>query len=281
MPSSGTLYVVATPIGNLADISRRAMEVLSAVDIIAAEDTRTSGNLLRQLGVTHRAKWVSHHKFNERARIEALLEALRQGQSVALLSDAGTPCISDPGYLLVRAAADEGLAVVGVPGPCAAVTALSVSGFPAEGFVFVGFLPRRPAEILPLLAPGQTLVFYESPKRIAATTALLAQHFPEAALCLCNDLSKKFEQIYRGAPAAVLAALQANPHAEKGEYTCVAVLPPKKSDAMDEAPLSLEALLVDAMVQTGGSLKEAIQALSAQHGKNALYAASLRLKELF
>ena len=291
---SGTLYIVATPIGNLEEITPRASQVLSEVDLIAAEDTRTTGLMLNLLNI-ETAKLIAYHKFNENARQNLLLEKLRTGQNIALVSDAGTPCISDPGFMLVRTAADAGIPVVGISGPCAVTVALSVSGFPAEPFLFVGFLPRKTGAIVDVLMPlslihGPTLVFYESPKRIAATVELLAVNFPKILLCLCNDLTKKFERIYRGTPSEVLEALQANPHTEKGEYTCVAYLPAlSQEDASAEpeenagsAPV-LESLLVDTMIKSNCSIKEAIQILSSNikdKSKKEIYAASLRLKEL-
>jgi len=268
------LYIVASPIGNIDEISPRALQILEEVDIIAAEDTRNTGLLLSRLGIN--GKLTAYHKFNEKAKQASLLEKLQAGQSVALVSDAGTPCISDPGYLLVKAAAEEGIDVIGVSGPCAAISALSVSGFPAEPFTFLGFLPRKNGAILEIIPHGQTVIFYESPKRVAATMRLFAEHFPESSICLCNDLTKKFEKIYRGSPKEVLEELEANPHFEKGEYTCVVNMPAKQLEA-DDSPC-LESQLLDVMIKSGCSMKEAIKALD--HPKNEVYAASLRLKEL-
>ena len=319
----GTLYIVATPIGNMDEITPRALQVLSEVDIIAAEDTRTTGLMLNRLNI-ETSKLIAYHKFNEAARQNLLVEKLKSGQNIALVSDAGTPCISDPGHLLVKAVSEQGIEIVGVSGPCAVISALCVSGFPAEPFIFVGFLPRKQKAIIEALAPlaplaslapfvslapltsltsfaasdsldsssrialfqhGFTMVFYESPKRIAATVELLAANFPQISLCLCNDLTKKFERIYRGNPMEVLEALRANPHAEKGEYTCVAYMSASSQEAFskenEESLPSLESLLIDIIIKSGCSMKEAIKTLSASHPKNEIYAASLRLKELF
>jgi len=271
----GTLYVVASPIGNLEELSPRALKVLGEADIIAAEDTRTTGHMLGKFGI--KAKLVAYHKFNELARQNFILEKLKNGENIALVSDAGTPCISDPGYLLVRAAADEGFTVVGLSGSCAVTTAISVSGFPAEPFLFVGFLPRKDGAIIKTLSrDSQTIVFYESPRRVISTVELLAEFMPEASLCLCNDLTKKYERIYRGKPSEVLEELQSNPHAEKGEYTCVLYF--CAIQQIEEAT-SLESQLIDIMVKSNCSLKEAIKNLSATKPKNEIYAASLRLKE--
>ena len=279
---SGTLYVVATPIGNMDEITPRALQVLSEADLIAAEDTRNTGLFLNRLDIS--AKLIAYHKFNEASRLDLLLGKLKSGQSIALVSDAGTPCISDPGYLLVKAAADEGVTVVGVSGPCAVITAISVSGFSAEPFLFLGFLPRKAGALVEAMDPlrfGTTIVFYESPKRIAATVALLAANFPEASLCLCNDLTKKFERIYRGSASDVLEALQNNPYAEKGEYTCVVYGLAAVPEEEETGRPSLESQLIDIIVKSGCSMKEAIKILSQNHQKKEVYAASLRLKEIF
>ena len=268
------LYVVASPIGNMDEITPRALQILSQVDIVAAEDTRNTGLFLSRLNIN--AKLTAYHKFNEISKQDFLLEKLQAGESVALISDAGTPCISDPGYLLVKAAADAGIEVIGISGPCAAILALSVSGFPAEPFVYLGFLPRKAGAILEVIPHGQTVVFYESPKRVEGTMELLAEHFPAAQICLCNDLTKKFEKIYRGSPAEVFAELRANHHSEKGEYTCVASIPTQIIE--DESAPSIESQLIDVMVKTGCTVKEAIKKLD--YPKNEVYAASLRLKEL-
>jgi len=303
---SGTLYVVATPIGNLDEITPRSLQILSEVDIIAAEDTRTTGLLFNRLGIEAKAtKFISYHKFNESAKQNTLLEKLQAGQSIALVSDAGTPCISDPGYMLVKAAADMEIPIIGVSGSCAVILALSVSGFPAEPFLFLGFLPRKtPAivEVMSLLLRVPTLIFYESPKRIADTVEILANHFPNIFLCLCNDLTKKFERIYRGTPTEVLENLHDNPNAEKGEYTCLVFMPPLSKNVLSdensvENQPSLESLLIDVMVKSNCSMKDAIKILSSNqksnnqlnfqsshsisYTKNEIYTASLRLKELF
>lgn len=270
--------MVATPIGNIDEINARALAVLSEADYIAAEDTRTTGLLLSRLRVAP-SKFISYHKFNESARQELVLGKLEAGHSVALVSDAGTPCVSDPGYMLVRAAASAGFKVVGVSGSCAVILALSVSGLPAEPFVFVGFMPRK--AVAEAVVCGTTMVFYESPKRIVATMGVFAEKFPEASICLCNDLTKKFEHIYRGSPGEVLEELLANPHAEKGEYTCVAYVP--ESAEVSISPISIEGLLIDTIVKSGCTItmKDAIKILSADYNKKEVYAASLRLKDMF
>lgn len=220
---SGHLYVVATPIGNLRDLSPRALEVLGAVDAICAEDTRTSGALLAHFGV--RRPLLALHEHNEDQIAASLVARLRAGETLALISDAGTPLISDPGFALVRAARAAGLPVVAVPGPCAAVAALSISGLPSDRFLFVGFLPHKPgarrAALEALAAEMATLVIYESSHRIADSLDDLAALFPQRRVCVARELTKLFEESHC-APAVELPAwLAANPHRAKGEFVLV------------------------------------------------------------
>jgi len=292
----GILYIVATPIGNLADMTPRAVEVLAAADMIAAEDTRHSRALLTHFGI--RTPSFSCHKFNEGKRGDFFVSALLEGKNVALISDAGTPSISDPGHKLVSMAAGAGVEVVAVCGANAIAAALSVSGFDASRFMFLGFLPRaakEQAKIWDMLPDGgigalqgfsAPVVFYESPLRIRKTLGWLAETHPMAVICLCNDLTKKFERIYRGMPSDILEELMQNPSAKKGEYTCVALLPVKEMPKDSASELSLEAQLIDTIVKNGCTLKDAASLLhdvQKQHrkpDKKAIYAASLRLKEI-
>ncbi|MBQ3866243.1 MAG: 16S rRNA (cytidine(1402)-2'-O)-methyltransferase [Clostridia bacterium] len=285
--SPGTLYVVATPIGRLVDISVRAIRILSQVDLIAAEDTRRSYILLNQLGI--RKEVISNQKFNEHRKTEVFLQALRDGKSVAVISDAGTPCVSDPGNELVKAALAEGFAVVPVPGACAAVSALSVSGFDLTSFAFRGFFPKENTEKKEEIrairrAAGRTFCYYESPKRIEKTVAFLAETAPEAQICLCNDLTKTHERFYRGSPATVLSELASCPTADKGEYTLVLEWP-EKEDAEAASPLSPAAALAQDLIENGGTPRDAVERLAAlpdgRYKKNELKAAALHLKEIF
>lgn len=281
---AGSLSVVGTPIGNLGDFSPRALETLRTADLIAAEDTRTAAQLLAQYGVTG-ARILPYHKFNEREAASGIVSALLRGENAALITDAGMPCVSDPGYLLVQAAIEAGVQVTVVPGACAAVAAVAVSGFNALSFAFYGFLPRTPGEIRKVLRRiaeeyAPLSVFYESPNRIAETVEIIAEILPDASLCVCNDLTKKFERIYRGSPADVLQELRENPNARKGEYVLLvyrASVPER-----EETHLSPEALLVDRMVKNGLSAREAISALTKERAapKSVLYDASLRLRTL-
>ena len=282
---TGTLFIVGTPIGNLGDMSPRAVETLREVDLIAAEDTRTAAMLLEKFGITG-AKILPNHKFNEGNAAYGFVQDLLQGKTIALVTDAGMPCVSDPGYLLVEAAVAAGVPVTAVPGPCAAVTAVAVSGFNALSFAFYGFLPRTAGDIRKVLRRVEKeysplSVFYESPNRITDTVELVGEVLPDFRVCVCNDLTKKFERIYRGTPEQVLEQLKSNPNASKGEY--VLLLERSKTEQKEEtAKLSPEALLVDRMVKDGVSAKEAVALLTAEKvlPKRELYDAALRLREL-
>jgi len=284
---AGKLYVVATPIGNGGDITERAKRVLAETDIVAAEDTRTTQTLLSMLGI--RNKMVSNHKFNEKRQVDYLLCELLLGKNVAIVSDAGTPCISDPGHVVVRAAAANGIEVISVCGASSVTAALSVSGFSFVSFAFYGFFPRESKEIRQALhrAKHGTIpvsVYFESPRRILKTLQIIASELPASEICLCNDLTKLYERIYRGAPQQVLDELGSNPSAEKGEYTLVLHIDEAPQAAVPGAQASRESLLVDHIVKHGGSMKSAVQALQEQYKgqipRKEFYAAALHLKEL-
>ncbi|MCL1863364.1 MAG: 16S rRNA (cytidine(1402)-2'-O)-methyltransferase [Defluviitaleaceae bacterium] len=275
------LYVVATPIGNLEDITARAVRILGEVDIIAAEDTRHSRGLLSHFNI--KTPMFSCHKFNEEKRGDFFVEKLLEGKSVALISDAGTPCISDPGGRLVAAASKAGVDVVPVCGASAVVGALSVSGFDVSRFAFVGFLPRGKNAVKGLLdtiEAVETVVFYESPKRIKSVLSVMKEEIPDALLCVCNDISKKFEKIYRGTAQEVLAELLSNPAAEKGEYTCVVhLVMAEKVEVTEE--ITVEARLIDIIIKQYCTLKEASRILHSSDdklSKKEIYAAMLRVK---
>jgi 16S rRNA (cytidine1402-2'-O)-methyltransferase len=200
----GRLLVCATPIGNLEDVTLRVLAALREVDIVACEDTRHTKILLDRHGIA--AKLVSYHEHNERARANQLVERIRAGETVALVSDAGMPLISDPGFALVRACVDARLQVEVLPGPSSVLSALVASALPSERWRFVGFLPRKRAERDRLLAQGQeTLVAFESPRRLAATLEQLAEQAPDRPLAVCRELTKLHEEVRRGS-AAELAA---------------------------------------------------------------------------
>jgi 16S rRNA (cytidine1402-2'-O)-methyltransferase len=223
-PASGTLYVVATPIGNLADSSPRSIEILRAADIVACEDTRTSRTLLAHHGIS--ARTVALHAHNEREAGEKLLRALNEGSNVALVSDAGTPGISDPGAPLVAAAHRAGLRVVPLPGPSAAIAAYSASGFLSDRFTFAGFLPAQGkaarSACLQELDQPWPVILYEAPHRVLETvTALLAHFGPARELVVARELSKKFEEVARMALAAAPAWFAAGTHRQQGEFVLV------------------------------------------------------------
>jgi 16S rRNA (cytidine1402-2'-O)-methyltransferase len=220
MPAPGVLYVVATPIGNLGDISARAREILAGVSAVAAEDTRHSGRLLRELGLER--PLVSLHEHNERARVAELVSRLRAGESIALVSDAGTPLVSDPGYLLVAASVEAGITVTPVPGPSAAIAALSASGLPCDRFCFEGFLPARASarrrRLAELAAEPRTLVLYEAPHRLAECLAdLAAACGPSRRACVARELTKRFESFYRGSLGELAGRAKAEPDLARGE----------------------------------------------------------------
>jgi 16S rRNA (cytidine1402-2'-O)-methyltransferase len=224
LPSAGRLEVVATPIGNLGDLSSRAREVLAAADLIAAEDTRHTAQLLSAIGVA--GQLISLHDYNEEARIEPLVQQLKAGKVIALVSDAGTPLLSDPGFGLVRAAAAAGIEVRAVPGASAVTAALSIAGLATDRFAFEGFLPARAGERAALLArlaaEPRTLVLFEAPHRIAATLADLARSFgDERAAVVTRELTKMHESVYRGTLRELCAMARDDSDFARGEITVV------------------------------------------------------------
>ena len=285
----GTLYIVATPIGNSRDITERAREILTTADIIAAEDTRRSVVLLNKLGIRGNAL-SANHKFNEYGKARFFVEQLQQGKNVAVITDAGTPCISDPGNELIRAAVSSGIRVVGIPGCCAAVTALSISGFDLSTFLFYGFFPRETADrrrVLSMMRKGdtRTYAFYESPKRIMSAVEFFIEENAGIRLCLCNDMTKLHEMTFRGSPAEVREQLLRKGNYEKGEYAFIAEVCEEYMLREVEHISSPEALLVDCMVRHDCTARDAIRLLLGDenntYSKNELYAAHLALKERF
>jgi 16S rRNA (cytidine1402-2'-O)-methyltransferase len=252
----GSLYVVATPLGNLEDVTLRALRVLREADLVACEDTRRTGNLLRSHGIT--TPTTSYHEHNERLKADSILEALRQGRDVALVSDAGTPGISDPGYRLVSAARADGIAVLPVPGPSAVVAALSVSGLPTDRFLFVGFLPpkrtARRAALDALAAERPTLVFYESPVRVVSCLEDMIGTLGDRDAFLCREATKLHEEYLRAPLSQICAALASRPTV-KGEIVLAV------SGCAEEAPASTEApeALVARLMADGRSRREAVK----------------------
>lgn len=289
---SGTLYIIATPIGNLDDISYRAIDTLNNVDLIAAEDTRKSIILLNKFNI--KKPLISNHKFNEQSKVAFFIENLLSGKSIGLISDAGMPCISDPGYILVSEAIKNNIAVTCIPGASAVITSVALSGFNALSFTFLGFLPREKKEItnifdkIKLDQLNNIFVFYESPKRILQTIKIIENISSEFEICLCNDLTKKFERIYRGTPSQVLNELENNVSHDKGEYVLIintnSLLKNNNKSFHIEDSLSIEALLIDYLVKNEGkTLKSAIKEINTKYknfSKNDIYNASLNLKKI-
>jgi len=275
---SGVLYLVATPIGNMGDISARAREILAAAHVVAAEDTRHSGRLLRELGLER--PLVSLHEHNERARTTELLARLRAGENVALVSDAGTPLLSDPGYPLVRAAVESGIAVVPVPGACAAIAALAASGIPVERFCFEGFLPARAAarrqRLAELATEPRTLVLYEAPHRLAASLAdLSAALEPERHACIARELTKLHETFYRGALGELAARAQADPDLRRGEMVVVVEGAPERAAETGQLDSALAVLL--RFLPPSAAASAAAELAGAR--RNEAYARALELSE--
>jgi 16S rRNA (cytidine1402-2'-O)-methyltransferase len=275
----GTLYVVATPIGNLEDISARALQVLKTVDYIAAEDTRHSKKLLQHFGI--KTRLLALHEYNERDQVKQLIEHLAQGKNIALISDAGTPLISDPGYALLQAVIAQQISIVPIPGACAAVVALSAAGLPTDHFLFEGFLPVKNAARLQRLQILQretrTLIFYEAPHRILSMLQDLQQIFGgQRAAVVARELTKTFETIYRGTLAEVLAQLQQNPQQVRGEFVVLVHGAEAKSSTRSELETEkiLKILLAELPLKQAASLAAQITGQS----KNDLYQLALQLK---
>ncbi|WP_373001010.1 16S rRNA (cytidine(1402)-2'-O)-methyltransferase [Marinobacter sp.] len=280
--SAGTLYVVATPIGNLDDLSPRATRTLAAVDVVAAEDTRHSGRLLSHLGIQKRL--IALHDHNEKDRAAGLLAELEAGRDVALISDAGTPLISDPGYVLVRDARAAGFVVSPIPGPCALVAALSAAGLPTDRFLYVGFLPAkrsgRRASLEALSNETATLVFYESPHRILESVRDANEVLgSDREMVLGREITKTFETFYSGSAAEVLAELERDPHGSRGEFVvmirgAVAQAGDSEAAAMDVDRV-LRVLLAELPVKKVAKMASELTGLS----KNELYQRALALKD--
>lgn len=278
--TGGTLYIVATPIGNLDDLSPRAIAVLSGVALIAAEDTRHSGRMLQALGVETRM--IALHDHNERDRADQVLQKLEEGSDIALISDAGTPLISDPGFVLVREARRRGLRVSPVPGPCAIVAALCAGGLPTDRFAFEGFLPSkkgaRAAMLERLASESSTLVFYESPHRILDAVADIAGAMGAGReIVIARELTKTFETFYAGPVGEVLQTLRDDPHGSRGEFV-IMIHGAEKDPAeagMEEVDRLLKLLLPDLPVKKAAKLVAEITGKA----KNDLYQRALTLKD--
>jgi len=271
----GHLYVVATPIGNLGDLSPRALKILDGVDLIAAEDTRVTGALLSHFGV--RKRMLSLHEHNEGEASADVLDQLRKDRSVALVSDAGTPLLSDPGFELVREARAIGLPVVAVPGPSAALAALSISGLPTDSFVFAGFLPAREEarrhRLLELAAETRTVILYESTHRIADTVKVLAELLGDRRVCVARELTKLFEESHTAAARELPAWLRADENRQRGEFVLVV----EGADAAATAPQEAERLLKVLLKELGASKAAKLASELTGLPRKELYAIAVRL----
>jgi len=266
------LYVVATPIGNLGDMVPRAVEVLQKVDVIAAEDTRHSSRLMNHFSID--TPLVAYHDHTDERQVSQLVNRLQQGESIALISDAGTPLVSDPGYRLVHAARKAGIRVVPIPGACAMVAALSASGLPSDRFSFEGFLPAKSGQrinrLKPLLVDDRTLIFYEAPHRIEACLRDMAEVFGEQReAVIAREITKTFETITGGSLLELSAFVASDPNQRKGEMVVMVRGKPKVTEQTidNEAERVMTILLKDLSVKQASQLGAEITGLK----KKALY----------
>lgn len=285
------IYIVPTPIGNLGDITNRALEVLKECDLILAEDTRHTQNLLNYFDI--KTKLVSYHKFNEKKRSEEIIEEILLDNSdfekekvIAIVTDAGTPCISDPGYEIVKLARERNVEVTGLAGACAAIIALSVSGINTDNFAFYGFLPRKGKELEEALLKIKkncikTFVIYESPKRIINLIEAIKEQMPNSDLCVCKELTKLHEKFTYGKVDEVLQELNENINVEKGEYVVVGYNNDFEEEKESNYDVSLQAVIFDKIYTKKYSLKQAVQEIVDEKtaSKNDAYKASLDVKK--
>lgn len=274
------LYIVGTPIGNLGDISERAVKILSTVDLIAAEDTRHSHKLLEHLGIN--TPLLALHQFNEDRASDQLIDKLTKGLSIALISDAGTPLIADPGYHLVQRARERGIMVIPVPGPCALITALSASGLPTDKFFFEGFLPVKPgkrqAALDRLKYLTHTLVIYEAPHRILTLlTELVETMGAERHVVVARELTKLFESFVSGTTTEVLEQFESHPETQRGEFVVLVAGAPESSEDWDQVEAERILKLAAEFLPTAAAAKLTAKILKIN--KNAIYQLSLRLSK--
>lgn len=273
------LYIVPTPIGNLDDITLRAIEVLKSATLIAAEDTRHSKILLDKLGISGK-KMISCHDHNEGERAEIIIEEVRAGGVVALISDAGSPLINDPGYRVVTICAEQGVKVVPLPGPCALITALEASALPTDKFMFCGFFPVKEKELTGVLeslkSADYTAVFYEAPRRIIDTMELMAKIMPDHDVTLCREMTKTFESFYRLKAKDAPEFLKADPDRTKGEFVvAIGAVKQEASEVDPKITAALEELIKTSPVKTVANVLASITGLK----KNDLYNLALELKD--
>jgi 16S rRNA (cytidine1402-2'-O)-methyltransferase len=278
-PSKGTLYVVATPIGNMDDITLRALNVLEQVDLIAAEDTRHTGKLLKYHNI--KSHQVSYHEHNEKERTPLLIERIESGSSIALVSNAGTPTVSDPGYMLLQSAVEKGIRVIPIPGASAVVAALSISGMPTDSFIFIGFCAKKKAKRLKQLQElaneKRTLIFYEGPGRILAFMKELADVMGDRYGVLCREMTKLHEEFLRGPLSELIDSLSHRP-AVKGECTLLVKGCEENKEVSKDV---IRAELIEALGNKRGKISEASRIIAQKYGlsKNKVYDEALRLKK--
>ena len=275
---TGTLFIVATPIGNLDDITFRAFEVLKNVDFVLAEDTRHSKKLLSHLDISKPIR--AFHEHNEREKTKAIISEIYSGKSIALISDAGTPLISDPGYFLVAQAKKEGLKVVPIPGPTALITALSASGLASDSFTFLGFLPSKQTArvklLIGLVGRTETIIFYESPKRVLATLTDMKTIFGDSReVCLAKELTKAFETIHTGSIPNLIEYLTIDQNHQKGEFV-ILISATNKID-LAEAEIQLDSLLPILCAEMGTSKAAKIAAKITGIDKKKCYKRAMDL----
>ena len=271
----------------MGDISFRALEILKSVDFIACEDTRQSIKLLNHFDIKNHL--VAYHKFNENEKSNSLIDSLLEGKNIAIIADAGTPCISDPGYILIKKCHEFNIPVIAIPGASAVISSLSISGIDTSSFAFIGFLPIDNTKYKEKIKemkenPIKTFVIYESPKRLVKLFAKLVNEFPISTVYIASDLTKVHERGFYGSIEEVYNTIKNDPNIEKGEYAIVL----QKSDNItaieDEKEEVIEALIVETMIKNDCSMKEAVNILSNldnKYRKKDIYNASLHLKDMF
>jgi len=276
---SSKLYIVSTPIGNLEDITLRALNILKQVDLIACEDTRTTKKLLSRYQI--QKPLTSYHEHNEIEKAKELLSILQEGHSIALVTDAGTPGVSDPGYRIVKLASENGVQIFSVPGPSAAIAALSISGLPTSGFTFLGFPPKQKKRLIEYLERikdyPETLIFYESPRRVIKTLESMAEVFGERNASLGREITKMYEETLRGTLSEIVTTLKSRDNL-KGEFTLVI-----EGNSQDKGEFDSETIddLLLYFKKEGVSLKDAVKQVAVDSGvsKSKIYRKALQIWE--
>ncbi len=277
-PNKGTLFVVATPIGNMDDITLRALNVLNQVDLIAAEDTRHTGKLLKHHNI--KSQLISCHEHNEKKRTPLLIERIESGSSIALVSNAGTPTVSDPGYMLLQSAVEKGIRVIPIPGASAVVAALSISGLPTDSFIFIGFCAKKKAKRLKQLQEladeKRTLIFYESPGRILSFMEEIINVIGDRYGVLCREMTKLHEEFLRGRLSELIDSLSHRP-AIKGECTLLLKGCEENKEVSKDV---IRAELIEALGNKRGKISDVSRIIAQKYGlsKNKVYDEALKLK---